>query len=61
MENKGKKIGIEGESHIWDGPLSQLNRQHGPGRSNGLWGIKLPKAMTPYKTGPITEIAKGKY
>ena len=56
MEKKGKKIGIEGESHIWDGPLSQLNRQHGPGRSSGLWGIKLPKAMTPYKAGPITEI-----
>jgi len=61
MENKGKKIGIEGESHIWDGPLSQLHRQHGPGRSNGLWGIKLPKAMTPYTAGPITEIVKGKY
>jgi hypothetical protein len=61
MEKKGKKIGIEGESHIWDGPLSQLNRSHGPGRSNGLWGMKLPKAMTPYTAGPITEIAKGKY
>ncbi len=36
MEKRGKKIGITGESHIWDGPLSQLSRPHGPGRSNGL-------------------------
>lgn len=61
MEKRGKKIGITGESHIWDGPLSQLNRPHGPGRSNGLFGMMLPKAATPYNAGPITEIAKGKY
>jgi hypothetical protein len=61
MEKKGKKIGVTGESAIWGGPLSQANRLHGPGRSDGLWGIKLPKAMTPYTAGPITEIAKGKY
>ena len=48
-----------GASAIWDGPLSQENRPHGKGSSNGANGMKL--SMTPpCYTGslPITEKAK---
>ena len=41
-EKMGKgKVGIVGESHIWDGPLSQIGRLHGEGSSSGIYGMKL--------------------
>ena len=57
--SKGDKIGIVGESHIWDGPLDQEGRLHGVGSSNGSKGMKLKLADVPYTAGPITQIAKG--
>ena len=57
--SKGDKIGIVGESHIWDGPLDQKGRLHDVGSSNGSKGMKLKLADVPYIAGPITQIAKG--
>ena len=43
-ERMGKgKVGIVGESHIWDGPLSQRGRLHGVGSSSGITGMHLKK------------------
>jgi hypothetical protein len=49
----GTKVGVVGESHIWDGP-------HGSGSSSGITGMSILKAPTPYKAGPITMKAQGK-
>ena len=57
--SKNDKIGIVGESHIWDGPLDQEGRLHGVGSSNGSKGMKLKLADVPYTAGPISQIAKG--
>ena len=50
----GKRGGIVGENAIWDGPLSQIGRPHGEGRSSGIYGMKLKLDETPYSPGPIT-------
>ena len=55
----GTKVGIVGESQIWDGPLDQAGRLHGKGSSNGSHGMKLKLADVPYTPGAITQIAKG--
>ena len=47
--SKEKKVGIVGESHIWDGPLDQAGRPHGMGSSSGITGMQILKAPTPYK------------
>ena len=47
----GKKVGIVGESHIWDGPLSQKGRLHGTGSSSGITGMHLKTDGVPY-SGP---------
>jgi hypothetical protein len=52
--------GVVGESHIWDGPLSQEGRLHGQGSSSGIAGMEVLKAPTMYRSGPITQLAKGK-
>ena len=52
--------GVVGESHIWDGPLSQEGRLHGQGSSSGITGMQVLKAPTVYRSGPITQLAKGK-
>jgi hypothetical protein len=52
--------GVVGESHIWDGPLSQEGRLHGQGSSSGITGMEVLKARTMYRSGPITQSAKGK-
>lgn len=54
----GTKVGVVGESHIWDGPLDQQGRAHGKGSSSGIDGMEILKASTPYKAGPITSRAK---
>ena len=54
----GTKVGIVGESHVWDGPLDQEGRAHGVGSSSGITGKEVLKAPTPYKSGPITMRAK---
>ncbi len=56
----GSKVGIVGESHVWDGPLDQEGRAHGVGSSSGITGMQILKAPTPYKKGPITMRAQGK-
>ena len=56
--SKNDKIGIVGESHIWDGPLDQEGRPHGKGASNGATGMQILKAPTYYKGMPITQCAK---
>ena len=45
----GSKVGVVGESHIWDGPLDQQGRLHGKGASNGITGMQVLKAEVPYK------------
>ncbi len=54
----GTKVGIVGESHIWDGPLDQQGRPHGSGSSSGITGKQILKAKSYYKDMPITECAK---
>ena len=55
----GTKVGIVGESHIWDVPLDQQGRPHGVGSSSGITGKQILKAKSYYKGMPITECAKG--
>ena len=54
----GSKVGIVGESHVWDGPLDQTGRPHGEGSSSGINGMEILKAPTAYKAGPITSRAQ---
>ena len=54
----GQHVGVVGESHIWDGPLDQTDRQHGVGSSSGITGMQVSKYPTPYESGPITQRAK---
>ncbi len=54
----GSKVGIVGESHIWDGPLDQVGRPHGRGSSSGITGMQLLKDVASFNAGPITQIAK---
>ena len=56
----GTKVGIVGESHVWDGPLDQQGRPHGQGSSSGITGMQILKAPTPYQAGPITMRAQKK-
>ena len=51
--------GVVGESAIWDGPLDQAGRLHGKGSSSGITGMQVLKAPTMYRSGPITQLAKG--
>ena len=63
VASKNKKVGIVGESHIWDGPLNQAGRIHGNGSSSGITGMqvsKYPCAPVNYSDLPITTIAKGR-
>ena len=54
-ERMGKgKVGIVGESHIWDGPLSQKGRLHGMGSSSGITGMQLKTDGVPYSSQPVT-------
>ena len=54
----GTKVGVVGESAIWDGPLDQQGRLHGMGSSSGITGMQVLKASTKEPQGPITQIAK---
>jgi hypothetical protein len=56
----GSKVGIVGESHIWDGPLDQAGRPHGDGSSSGITGMQILKA--PVKYNPLNAVlcANGK-
>ena len=56
--SKGKKVGVVGESHIWDGPLDQGGRPHGKGSSSGITGMEILKYPTKYIAQPITQAAK---
>ena len=56
--SKNDKVGIVGESHIWDGPLDQKGRMHGEGSSSGRKGMKLKLAPCSYSPGPITSKAQ---
>ena len=63
--SKDKKVGIVGESHIWDGPLNQSGRMHRSGSSSGITGMqvsKFPCEPVAYQVKyPITAVVKGKY
>ena len=54
----GTKVGVVGESAIWDGPLDQTGRPHGVGSSSGITGMQVLKAKSYYKGMPITQCAK---
>ena len=56
----GKKVGVVGESHIWDGPLDQADRPHGKGSSSGMTGMSILKADVPYKGLNAVLCAQGK-
>ena len=56
----GTKVGIVGESHVWDGPLNQQGRLHGKGASNGITGMRLKHAGVPYKGLNAVLCAQGK-
>ena len=56
----GKKVGVVGESHIWDGPLDQADRPHGKGNSSGITGMSILKADVPYKGLNAVLCAQGK-
>ena len=56
----GKKVGVVGESHIWDGPLDQADRPHGKGSSSGITGMQILKADLPYKGINAVMCAQGK-
>ena len=53
----GSKVGIVGESHIWDGPLDQVGRPHVQGSNRGPNGMqvikpeKIIETITNLKTG----------
>ena len=57
----GTKVGVVGESHIWDGPLDTTGFPMGKGSSSGIKGMQIKKY--PCKSydlqGPITLRAKG--
>ena len=55
----GSKVGIVGESHIWDGPLDQDGRPHGVGSSSGITGMQILKAPVPYKSLNAVLCAQG--
>jgi len=61
--SKQKKVGIVGESHIWDGPLNQVGRIHGVGSSSGIKGMqvsKYPNSTVDMQVKyPITSIVQG--
>ena len=50
----GTKVGIVGESHIWDGPLDQTGRLHSTGSSSGITGKQVLKEKVMYESGPVT-------
>jgi|TARA_R110002020_G_scaffold5620_3_gene23205 hypothetical protein len=54
----GSKVGIVGESHIWDGPLDQVGRPHAHGSNRGPNGMQVLKSVAKYVGGPITQRAK---
>ena len=64
IASKNGKDSIVGESHIWDGPLSQKDRSHGIGSSSGIMGMQVSKfpesAVSMQVKLPITSIAQGK-
>ena len=49
-----------GENAVWDGPLSKAGFPMGVGSSSGITGMQVLKAPTMYRSGPITQLAKGK-
>ncbi len=61
--SKNKKVGILGQSHIWDGPLNQTGRIHGVGSSSGITGMEVSKAPcgpNAYQVKfPITKLVQG--
>jgi|TARA_R110000803_G_scaffold117054_2_gene185601 hypothetical protein len=56
----GQKVGVVGESHLWDGPLDQQGRPHGKGSSSGITGMQILKAPVPYKGLNAVLCAQGK-
>ena len=56
---QGTKVGVVGESHIWDGPLDQADRPHGVGSSSGANGMSILKAPVNYKGTNAVLCAQG--
>ena len=55
---KAQLNGQVGENAVWDGPLDTSGFPMGKGSSSGITGMEVSKYPTPYKAGPITNIAK---
>ena len=55
---KAQLNGQVGENAVWDGPLDTTGFPMGKGSSSGITGMEVSKYPTPYKAGPITNIAK---
>jgi len=60
LDKEAKASGL-GANALWDGPLNTTGYPKGKGSSSGKNGIKLRFDDPPYKPGPITMKAKGKY
>ena len=56
---KAQLKGQVGENAVWDGPLDTTGFPMGKGSSSGINGMQVSKYPTPYKSMPITQIAKG--
>ena len=56
----GSKVGVVGESHIWDGPLDQKGRLHGVGSSSGITGMQILKAPVAYQGTNAVLMAQGR-
>tara|TARA_R100000935_G_scaffold12575_1_gene24972 strand:+ start:1011 stop:1232 length:222 start_codon:yes stop_codon:yes gene_type:complete len=56
----GTKVGVVGESHIWDGPLDQSGRLHGKGSSSGITGMQILKAPVAYQGTNAVLMAQGR-
>ena len=59
MFGKAQLQGQVGENAVWDGPLNTTGFPMGKGSSSGINGMQVSKYPTPYKSMPITQIAKG--
>ena len=56
---KAQLKGQVGENAVWDGPLDTTGFPMGKGSSSGINGMQVSKYPTPYKSMPVTQIAKG--
>ena len=60
LDNEAKMSGL-GANALWNGPFDSTAYPKGKGSSSGKNGIKLRFDTPSYKSGPITQRAKGRF